>query len=115
MKKFSIFNFQFSIAACLLLFSGCAFTGCSYLRSKTIRETLRVGTNDLVREVTVARAFTLWEAQSGLTKFRNSAGGPTTNYWTSGTSIGSLNQQAESSNAVDLISAVARGVAAGLK
>lgn len=100
-----------SLVLVLVLGSGSG-SGCSYLRSKTIKDTDTAGH---AREVTVVRAFSVFDSKGALTKFRNTTGGPISNAWVSGTSIGTLTQESSSTNLNELLSAVARGVAAGLK
>jgi uncharacterized protein YceK len=88
----------YTICALLLL----AFSGCSSLHSTT---TSPDGSK------TTVRAFTLFDGNSDLAKFKNSAGG--TNK-ASGTSIGSLSESSNSTNLVPVISGVAEGVIRGL-
>lgn len=95
------------------LFCALAVSGCSYLRSKTVKETDPATGH--AREVTVVRACSFFDSKGALTKFRNTTGGPISNAWVSGTSIGTLTQESTSTNLNEILSAVARGVAAGLK
>lgn len=85
------------------------FTGCAYLSSdtKTPIYTVLNGTNPptLLYATTHARAVTLFDANSTLTKFRNSNGGPTNTY-TSGTIASGVNESSSSSNLVQILNAV---------
>lgn len=82
--------------------------GCAYLRSSTVTETdPKTG---IVTAKTTVRAYTVFDAQAQLTKFRNSTGGPTNTY-TAGTVVGSLNESSSASNIVAIIQAA--GAAAG--
>lgn len=85
----------------LLTISGT--TGCAYLDSDTHQWT---GTNGVVHSETHARAYTVFDANNQLTKFRNSNGGPS-NVWTSGTTISGLNESSSASNVVAIINAAA--------
>lgn len=68
-------------------------------------------------EKTRVRCVTFFDSKSQLTKFRNTTGqtGNGSNIWSypSGTTIGSLNEEASSSNLVNLLGIVAQGVATG--
>ena len=89
----------------LLLFClGAALTGCAYLRSTTLTAT--DPKSGLVTQRTTVRAYSLFDAQAQLTKFRNSNGGPTNTY-TAGTSVGSLTESSSASNIVNIINAAA--------
>lgn len=86
------------------------FTGCAYLSSDTVTPiyTVANGTNPptLLYAKTHARAVTLFDANSSLTKFRNSNGGPTNTY-TSGTMASGVNEQSSASNIVAILNAAA--------
>src|SRR5581483_10440970 len=84
-------------------------TGCAYVRAVTDKTTDGKG---ITSERTVVRAYTLFDSQSQLTKFRNTTGGPTSNAWVSGTSIGTLNESASSTNLNTLVGDVV-GAAVG--
>jgi len=84
-------------------------SGCAYVRSVTDKTTDGKG---ITSERTVVRAYTLFDSQSQLTKFRNTTGGPTSNAWVSGTSIGTLNESASSTNLNTLVGDVV-GAAVG--
>src|SRR5438445_10109902 len=87
-------------AFCLLPFA-LALTGCAYLRSKTVKEfDPKTG---VTREVTVCRAYAIFDSHNQLTKFRNTPGGPTSNAWVGGTSIGAIDQASSSSNLVTIV------------
>ena len=76
--------------------------GCQFLHSKT--EKLAP---DGTREITTATSYSLWDSQGQLLRFRNTTGGYAgSNNWVSGTSIGSLNQEASSTNINDLIGTI---------
>jgi hypothetical protein len=85
-----------------------AASGCAYVRSTTTR----AGTN----ETTTVRAFTIFDGQAQLAKFRNTTGGVGSNgfVFPPGTSIGSLNESSTSSNLPNVIESIAAGVARGL-
>lgn len=88
----------------ILILALVALTGCAYLRSTT--ETQTDPKTGLVTSRTVVRAFTVFDAQAQLSKFRNSTGGPT-NTFTMGTTVGSVNEQSSASNIVAIIEAAA--------
>lgn len=104
MKTKILIGFTGATFAGLLLILACG--GCAYLHSVT-SATTDEWTNRVER--TTVRCYTLFDSQSALAQFKNTAGGKTM-----GTSMGSLNQAAQTTNAVSVIEAVARGVAAGL-
>lgn len=84
--------------------------GCAYLSSDT-RTPIGVqanGTNPptMLYATTHARAVTMFDANSSLTKFRNSNGGPT-NTWTPGTVASGVNEQSSASNLVAILNAAA--------
>lgn len=84
-------------------------TGCAYLSSDTRTPigTVLIGTNTTYLYATThARAVTLFDANSSLTKFRNSNGGPT-NAWSSGTVASGINEQSSASNFVAILNAAA--------
>lgn len=90
-------------------------TGCSYLRSTTLRATdPKTG---IVTEKTTARGWTFLDANASLVKFRNQSGTSTngTNSYAAGTYATGVNESSSSTNLISMISAVAQGVAAGLK
>lgn len=80
--------------------------GCAYVSSQT---------EDASGIKTHVRAFTVLDSQSQLTKFANRGTLTQSNQWAPGTTIGSLNQDSNSSNLVNIISAVAEGVVKGVK
>lgn len=83
------------------------FQGCAYLASDTKTPTLEAGTTNVVAYATThARVWTLFDAQSQLTKFRNSNGGPTNNF-SSGTAMSGVNESSTSSNLVQIFQAAA--------
>jgi hypothetical protein len=84
-------------------------SGCAYLRSTTTSIT---GTNGITTAKTTVRAYSLFDANAQLTRFRNSTGSPSTNGIAPGTYVGSLN---ESSSASNLVNAITVGIGAGLK
>lgn len=87
---------------------------CAYLTSTTSK--YQPETGDLA-ERTRVRCVTLFDSKSALTKFRNTTGqiGNGSNVWSypSGTTIGSLTEEANSSNLVNILGIVAQGVAKG--
>lgn len=103
-----------ALLACIV---ACSFTGCAYLRSTTMDPVVTVHTNGVVTvayKKTSVRAFTAFDSNSALAKFRNTTGGPSgTNGWAPGTWIGSLDQSSTTSNAVPIIEAVASGAVQG--
>lgn len=69
-----------------------------------------------ITETTSARAYALFDSNAALTKFVNRSGYVgATNIYAPGTYIGALNENASSTNLANIISAVAQGVASGLK
>lgn len=78
-------------------------SGCAYVNSNTRVET---GTNGVSVATTHARAYTIFDANAQLTKFRNSTGGPT-NTFTQGTAVTGLNESSNASNIVAIINAAA--------
>lgn len=82
------------------------FSGCAYLRSET-RAAIDPQTNVRV-ERTVVRAYTLFDSQSQLAKFRNSTGATGSNGFVipPGTSIGQLDTASSGTNAVNLLEGV---------
>lgn len=101
-----------------LLIALAVLPGCAYVGSRTAKSTdPKTG---IVTEVTRMRAYTLWDSQSSLTKFRNTTGqvGNGSNVWSypSGTSLGSLAEQSTSNtNLANVLSAIAEGAVKGLK
>jgi len=103
----------------LLLF----ITGCSYLHSTTERipnaTYAPIGTNTLstvgFTERTSVRVYTLFDGQANLTRFNNKSGYSTNGGFSPGSYVGTLNEASTSTNLVDIIGAVAKGVASGLK
>jgi len=83
-----------------------SLSGCAYLHSTT---------EDANGVKTSVRAYALFESQNQLLKFANRGTTTQSNQWAPGTSIGSLNETATSSNLVNVISAVAEGVVKGFK
>jgi hypothetical protein len=96
--------------------------GCAFLHSKTTRtySILPGGTITNVTEKTVATAYTLWDANSSLAKFRNqsSQSGYGSNTFAPGTYMSALNESATSTNINDLVGTIvgaAVKAAAGVK
>ena len=92
-----------------------ATSACSYLRSTTLRSTdPKTG---IVTETTTARGWTFFDANASLVKFRNQSGTSTngTNSFAAGTYATGVNESSSATNLISMISAVAQGVAAGLK
>ncbi len=91
---------------------------CSYLRSNTKR-CVSTGTNGVVTvtETTSARGWTLLDANASLVKFYNRSGYATNSSGTfaPGTYAAGVNESSSSTGLVSVISAVAQGVAAGLR
>lgn len=87
-------------------------SGCAYLRSTT--STATDPKSGIVTQRTTVRAYSVFDAQAQLTKFRNSNGGPTNNF-SAGTSVGTLNEQSSASNLVAIIQAAAAAAAGGVK
>ncbi len=71
-------------------------TGCAYMHSTT--ESSTDPKTKIVTVETKVRAYTLFDSQSGLTKFRNAGETTRSNEWASGTTIGQLSQSASSTN-----------------
>ena len=96
----------------LLLLSLCS--GCAYLTSTTMKYNPETGKR---AEKTRVRCLTFFDSKSQLTKFRNTTGqvGNGSNIWSypSGTTIGNLNEEANSSNLLNLLGIVAEGAAKG--
>lgn len=95
----------------IALLAVAALTGCAYLSSTTTKKP--DGT-----ETTHVSVGTLFDAKSGLTKFKNTTGqaGNGSNVWSypSGTTIGAIDQQsAYPTNLNQLIEAVVRGASQG--
>lgn len=80
------------------------FVGCARLTSKTYGPQGGV--------TSIVRVTTLFDSQSSLTKFQNKAVLSTNG--TSGTTFGSLTESASSTNAVNVIEAMAAGISAGV-
>ena len=85
----------------LLLLCG----GCAFLHSET---------EDADGVRTSVKIFTLFDSSSQVTKFANRGSTVEHNQWPAGTTIGTLNEQSSGSNVVNVISAVAEGVAKGV-
>ncbi len=85
-------------------------TGCAYLRSSTTK-------NCEGDEKTIVRVITFFDSQSQLTKFRNTPGqiGNGSNIWSypGGTTIGTYDAYATSTNFVDLAKAMMQGAMEG--
>lgn len=103
------------VSAILLTIVSIVFvTGCAYTKSNTYSKTT-IGTNGvpIVEQYTHARAFTFFDAQSQLAKFRN--GSSTTQWGTNtispGTWASGLNESSSSSN---LVAGAAQITAAGV-
>ena len=94
--------------SCLVVVS----TSCSFLHSETKRT---VDARGMITETTSARAFTFFDANASLTKFRNQSSSSSTNQWAAGTYISGLNESSSTTNLTSIISAVATGVVQGLK
>lgn len=92
----------------ILPFALCLLTGCALLSSHTVTPVVVNvnGTNVVAKATTDARAFTLFDANSSLTKFRNSNGGPT-NQFSAGTVASGVNESSTASNLVAIINAAA--------
>ena len=88
-------------------------TSCSFLHSETKR--VLDPKTGVISESTSARAFTLFDANASLTKFRNQSSPSATNQWAAGTFISGLNESSTSSNLTSIVAAVAAGVVQGLK
>jgi hypothetical protein len=88
------------------------FTGCAYLNSTTRHETVTryEGTNVVtdVVETTHGRAFTLLDANSTLTRFRNQSSASTvgTNTYAPGTFASGINESSSSSNLLNGVSQI---------
>lgn len=94
--------------------------GCAFLHSTTTRtySVLPGGTITNVIEKTAATAYTLWDANSTLAKFRNqsSPSGFGSNTFAPGTYMQNLNESSTSTNINDLIySVVGAAVSAAIK
>lgn len=75
-------------------------SGCAFLHSKTV-------TNPKTGEIkTTVSAYTLFDSQSALTKFQNRGVLTSSNEWAPGTTIGSLNQSATSTNLNEILGVV---------
>jgi len=82
----------------ILLLLTATLTGCAYLRSTTLTQTdPKTG---IITQKTVVRAYTLFDANAQLTRFRNSNGATNTNTWPAGTTVGTINEQSSLSNIV---------------
>ncbi len=90
---------------------------CSYLHSTTTRTPIQnsYSTNTVVQETTSVRVYTLFDGQANLTKFGNRSGYTTNGTFGPGTYVAGLNDASTSTNLVDIIGAVAAGIAKGLK
>jgi hypothetical protein len=83
------------------------FTSCAYLSSHTRTPMFFAGTTNIIGYATTdARAVTFFDANSTLTKFRNSNGGPT-NAYSAGTIASGINEQSSGSNVVQLLNDIA--------
>lgn len=84
------------------------FVGCAYLSSHTKTPIIVTvnGTNYTVNATTDVRVYTWFDANSQLTKFRNSNGG-TTNTYSPGTTVAGVNESSSSSNIVNILNAAA--------
>jgi hypothetical protein len=87
------------------------------MRSTTYRTASTNPTNGVVSvtEKTVARAYTMFDANASLTKFSNRSGYTTNNSGTfgPGTYATGLTESSTSTNLADILGAVAAGVARG--
>lgn len=88
-------------------------SGCAYMRSETKDPVISVVSSNKVEvayKLTLVRAYTLFDSQSALTKFRNTTGqvGNGSNIWSyaPGTSIGGLDQAASGTNFNDLVGTI---------
>jgi hypothetical protein len=94
----------------LVMVLATALCGCAFLHSKTTRSYSVVpgGQVTNVVETTVATAYTLWDAQSSLAKFRNQSSPSSygTNTFAPGTSLSALEQSSSSTNINGLAGAV---------
>jgi len=98
-------------------------SGCAYMHSKTestVTRTPWAGTNfiTVTKQRTSARAYTLFDANASLTKFRNQSSTSSTNSFSPGTSVQGLSESASSTNAaaaLNAISSLATAAAAVLK
>jgi hypothetical protein len=78
----------------------CALCGCAFLHSKT-------NTDPKTGQVTtVVTAYTVFDSQSALAKFQNRGQLTSSNEWAPGTSIGTLNQSATSTNLNEILGVV---------
>ncbi|MDE2099801.1 MAG: hypothetical protein KGL39_21290 [Patescibacteria group bacterium] len=80
--------------------------GCAYMHSATTRSTdPKTG---IVTETTTARAYALFDSQAALTKFRNQSSSSTNamGTWAPGTYASGLNDNATSTNAVQVLNAL---------
>ena len=92
-----------SLACGIVLLSGCAFLSSHTVTPVVVNVN---GTNVIAKATTDARAWTFFDANSVLAKFRNSNGGPTNTY-TAGTVASGINESSSSSNIVQLLNDVA--------
>jgi ABC-type glycerol-3-phosphate transport system substrate-binding protein len=92
----------------VILAASMMFAGCAHLSSTTTETTDSTNTNLVVRSTTVT-VTTFFDANGGLTKFRNNATRTTT-----GTTIGSLSLDSSGTNVVLLLQAAAQGLATGI-
>ena len=100
--------------ACYLMPLLLSVSGCAYMSSQTIRSTNP--TTGTVTEITRAKAYAVFDSNAALTKFSNRSGYVSgTNVYAPGTYISGLNESSSSTNLVSILSAVAQGVANGLK
>lgn len=97
----------------ILLIPYLALTGCAYLTSRTEKTT--DPNTRIVTEYTKVRCYTLFDGNAALTKFRNSAGGMSSNgmVFTSGTTIQGLTQEASGTNVNDLVGTVVSAAVQG--
>ncbi len=90
----------------LLLIPVAVLPGCANLHSTTWDATTGQRTS-------YATVTTFFDSQSALTKFQNRASTVHSNEWSAGTSIGTLNQSASSTNLNELIGIVVQAAVQG--
>jgi len=93
----------------VLVFSVCLFSGCAHF--STTQTDISYENGQPTRQITTrAQANTFFDSKSALAQFK-----ATQTDKTQSASVGSLTQEANGSNVVNLVESIARGVAAGLK
>lgn len=103
-------NIDLAVKITVVLIGVMLLVGCAFLHSTTTRtySVLPGGTITNVTEKTVATAYTLWDANSTLAKFRNqsSPSGYGSNTFAPGTYMQNLNESSTSTNINELIGVV---------